>query len=41
MTGEALKVLKLGEQQFFKTLGHMLCSHTLRLDQCPATIVPL
>lgn len=30
-----------GEQAFFDTMGHLLSTRTLTLDQCPATIVPI
>ena len=36
-----MKVFTWGEQAFFQVLGHMLSSHTLKLDQCAATIVPI
>ena len=36
-----MKVFMWGEQAFFQVLGHMLSSHTLKLDQCPATIAPI
>ena len=41
MTDEAMKAFTWGEQAFFQVLGHMLSSHTLRLDQCPATLAPM
>ena len=41
MKDEAVKTFTWGEQAFFKVLGHMLSSHTLKLDQCPATIAPI
>ena len=36
-----MKAFTWGEQAFFQLLGHMLSSHTLKLDQCPATIAPI
>ena len=41
MTDDAVKVFSWGEQTFFQVLGNMLSSHTLKLDQCSATIVPM
>ena len=41
MNNEAVKVFKWGEKQFFQVLGHVLSSHAIKLDQCPATIAPL
>ena len=41
MKDDAVKVFTWGEQAFFQVLGHMLSSHTLKLNQCPATIAPI
>ena len=41
MRNDAVKVFTWGEQAFFQVLGHMLSSHALKLDQCPATIAPI
>ena len=41
MRNDAIKVFTQGEQAFFQVLGHMLSSHSLKLGQCPATIVPM
>lgn len=30
-----------GEQAFFKVMGHLLSTNTIRLDQCSATILPI
>ena len=38
---DAVKVFRKGEHAFFQVLGHMLTSHTLMLDQCPATTAPM